>query len=124
MPASSAERVRAFRARQRAALEADPDAPLRDADELLSPAIAETLAALDLKPEDAAAARLAEVLAVTIDRARSQEWAARWLAPELLRVLAALEATPASRPQQEQAPAAPSGLNQFRSVHRKTFPGA
>ena len=97
---------------------------MRDADELLSPAIAETLAALDLKPEDAAAARLAEVLAVTIDRARSQEWAARWLAPELLRVLAALEATPASRPQQEQAPAAPSGLNQFRSVHRKTFPGA
>lgn len=103
-----------MRARRRAAIEPDPDAPVRDADELLSPAIAETLAALDLKPEDAAAAKLAERYAAIIDAARDPAWACRWLAPLLLDCLTQLGATPMSRPKQKKAPAGPSRLDELR----------
>ena len=117
---TSTERMRRLRERRAAALlPIDGQAP-RPADELLSPAIAETLAALDLKPEDAAAAQLARRYAAAIDAARDPAWAARWLSPLLLDALCALGATPASRHAltkgQRQAPAGPSRLDQLRAV--------
>jgi hypothetical protein len=111
-----------MRARRRAALEADPDAPLRDADELLSPAVAETLAALDLKPEDAAAAKLAERYAAIIDAARDPAWAMRWLAPLLADALTALQATPMSRKAVKPSPPGPSRLDELR-MRRVSVPG-
>jgi len=88
-----------MRERRRKALEAADAAEvaLRPADDLLLPAIEVTLAALDLKPEDAAVAQLARLYARTIDRARDPAWAARWLMPLLSDALAALQATPMSR---------------------------
>lgn len=76
---------------------------LRDADELIAPAVAETIAALDLRPEDAAAVKLAQLYASQIDDCTGAEdpklgaWAARWIAPLLLACLAELGATPAAR---------------------------
>lgn len=78
---------------------------LRDASELLWPAVQETLAALGPGSEDAAARRLAQRYAQVIDglpdhgseRAHDQAWALRWIGPELLRCLDALGATPESR---------------------------
>lgn len=83
---------------------------LRDASELLWPAVAETIASLDLQPEDAAARRLAQRYAQVIDglpdrgegtseRAHDQAWGLRWMGPLLLDCLTALGATPASRAQ-------------------------
>jgi hypothetical protein len=44
-------------------------------------------------------AQLARRYAAAIDQAADQAWAARWLMPELLRVLVALRATPMARRQ-------------------------
>jgi hypothetical protein len=88
---------------------AAPD--LRDADDLLGPAIAEMLDALDLKPDDAAVRKLAQRYAHVIDGAgrhcsgcdsgdcqrESYSWAMRWIAPLLLDTLEQLGATPAAR---------------------------
>lgn len=84
---------------------------VRDAAGLLEPAIAGTIAALDLDSADAAAVKLAEQYAATIDGAgrhctectdpdckrESNSWAMRWIAPLLLDALAQLGATPAAR---------------------------
>lgn len=78
---------------------------LRDTSDLVWPAIQETLASLDLKPEDAAARKLAQRYAQIIDQAPDhsprgapdQAWAARWLMPLLLDCLRELGATPAAR---------------------------
>jgi hypothetical protein len=78
---------------------------LRDASELLWPALAETLATLDLGSEHAAAVRVAKRYAQIIDgmpehapRGQpSQAWAARWLMPLLLDALTELGATPAAK---------------------------
>jgi hypothetical protein len=81
---------------------------LRDASELLWPAVAETLASLDLQPDDAAARKLAQRYAQVIDalpdlgeftseRAHDQAWGLRWIGPLLLDCLTELGATPASR---------------------------
>src|SRR6266487_2820289 len=48
------------------------DIVLRDSAELLAPAVAETIAALGLKPEDAAAVKLAQRYAKAIDGAESE----------------------------------------------------
>jgi hypothetical protein len=104
MATSSTERVRALRARRAASIEAHPDAHLRSADELLAPAIAETIASLDLKPEDAAAARVAERYAAVIDAAKDQAYAMRWLGPLLLDALEELGATPAARAKLTKGP--------------------
>lgn len=99
----------------------DGQAP-RAADELLSPAVAETLAALDLKPEDEATAQLARRYAKVIDEARDPAWACRWLSPLLLDALCALGATPAARHAmtkgQRQAPAGSGGLAALRAARR------
>ncbi len=109
-----------MRARQAEAIEAEPGAPLRDADELLAPAVAETLAALDLGPEHAAAVKLAERYAQVLDEAKDPAWSARWIGPLLLQALAELGATPASRHAMtkgaKQAPAGPSRLDALRAA--------
>ena len=84
---------------------------LQDADRLLAPAVAEAIAALELTGQDAAAVKLAEQYARTIDGAgrhcagcddedckrESNTWAMRWLAPLLLDALTSLGATPVAR---------------------------
>ena len=70
---------------------------LRDASELLWPAVSETLTQLDLGSEHAAAKKLAQRYAQIIDNANDQAWAARWLMPLLLDCLSELGATPAAR---------------------------
>lgn len=113
-----------MRARRAAAIEADPDKPLRDADELLAPAIEETLASLDLKGEDAAVAQLCRQYARAIDRARDPAWAMRWLGPLLLANLEALQATPVERSKvkPEPEPRPRSWLDEMRAA-RTTGPG-
>ena len=79
-------------------------AALRDASELLWPALAETLTQLDLGPEHAAAKKLAQRYAQIIDQMPEhaprgqpdQAWAARWLMPLFLDALGELGATPAA----------------------------
>jgi hypothetical protein len=119
---SSAERMRRLRERRAAAVEPDPAAPLRDAADLLGPAIAETIAALDLGPEHAAAVRLAERYAKVIDRAQDAGYAARWIGPLLLDVLGELGATPAARARLDKggkrSPAGSSWLDDMRRAHR------
>jgi hypothetical protein len=107
-------------------------APLRDASELLWPALAETLASLNLGPEDAAAKKLAQRYAQVIDAlpdksprgAPGQAWGLRWIGPELLKVLDALGATPDARARisklakgggDKPADAAPSQLDRLRA---------
>jgi|SRR5581483_4498026 len=72
-------------------------AALRDASELIWPAVSETLATLDLGSEHAAAKKLAQRYAQIIDEAQDQRWAARWLMPLLLDALTELGATPAAK---------------------------
>jgi hypothetical protein len=72
-------------------------AALRDTSELMWPAVAETLATLELGSEHAAAARLAKRYAQVIDEARDQGWAMRWIGPLLLDSLTALGATPQAK---------------------------
>ena len=89
--------MRALRARRAAGLEAAPGAVLRDAAELLAPAVEETLAALELGERDAAAAQLARRYAEVIDEARDPAAALRVFGPLLAKALEALRATPAAR---------------------------
>jgi len=74
---------------------------LHDTDHLLLPAVNDTIAALDLTAEDAAAVKLAQRYAAAIDATlhdpRAHASAMRWIAPQLLDVLEALGATPAAR---------------------------
>jgi hypothetical protein len=73
--------------------------PRRDVSELLYPAVCETIASLDLQPEDAGMVKLARHLARVIDEAPGsrRESAARWLGAELRQVLECLGASPAAR---------------------------
>lgn len=110
---TSTERMRRLRARRAALLEPVDGPPLRDADELLAPAVEETLAALQLAERDAAAAQVARAYASAIDQARDQAYALRWLGPLLLAALTALQATPASRPAGARQPAGPQRVNRI-----------
>ena len=101
---------------------------LRDASELLWPALAETLATLNLGPEHAAARKLAQRYAQIIDgmpdhapRGQpNQAWAARWLMPLLLDALTELGATPQAKAALEKgvkpADAKPGGLAKLRAA--------
>lgn len=93
---------------------------VRDASELIWPAVDATLRELDTKPEDAAARKLAECYAKTIDQARDQAWAMRWIGPLLLQALEALGATPAARAAMTKGvktpDAKPDGLARLRSA--------
>lgn len=108
--------------------------PLRDASQLLWPAVAETLASLKTAPEDAAARKLAQQYAKVIDsqdghcrgcrddecrRAQTGAWAMRWLGPLLLQALESLGATPAARAamtKKAKPDAKPSRLQQLRDA--------
>ena len=99
--------------------------PVVDADELIVPAVIATLDALDLKPEDAAAAKLARYYALQIDQAtvsgepKISAWAARNIAPLLLQTLESLGATPAARAAMKTskpADAKPAGLTALRAA--------
>lgn len=70
---------------------------LRDAAELLAPAVEETIAALRLEEQDVAAVKLARRYAAAIDDAVDPVGALRYLGPQLLSVLESLGATPAAR---------------------------
>jgi hypothetical protein len=75
---------------------------VRDASELIYPAVAETIAGLGLLGQDSAAAKLAQRYAKVIDGALESGpkvyfATLRWLGPELLKVLTELGATPAAR---------------------------
>ena len=72
-------------------------AALRDASELLWPAVSETLTQLDLGSEHAAAKKLAQRYAQVIDQHSDAAWCARWIFPLLLDCLSELGATPAAR---------------------------
>lgn len=96
---------------------------MRDVGELLWPAVAETLATLELGSEDAGAKKLAQRYAQVIDQHDDQAWAVRWIGPELLRALDALGATPDARARirsmtkgggDSAANAAPTRLDQLR----------
>jgi hypothetical protein len=95
-------------------------AALRDASELLWPAVAETLSQLDLGSEHAAARKLAQRYAQIIDEASDQRWAARWLMPLLLDTLGELGATPAAKARLTKggkpADGKPNRLAQLRSA--------
>lgn len=67
---------------------------LRDANDLLLPQVRHTIAQLELRPEDSAAATLAERYAAAIDADPEQ---LRDLGPKLLACLVELGATPRAR---------------------------
>ena len=94
---------------------------LREVDKLLWPAVQETIASLGLLGSDAAAVKLAQRYAQVIDETPDQKWAMRWLAPELLKVLAELGATPAARAAmakgaKQESETKPNGLAQLRAA--------
>lgn len=96
---------------------------LRDASELLYPAVYATVMSLDIDREgkDGAAAKLACRYARLIDEASDAKQASvlRWLGPELLKVLESLGATPAARAaiKQPKSPdAKPNGLAKLRAA--------
>lgn len=99
---------------------------LRDASELLWPAVSETLATLDLQPEHAAAKKLAQRYAQIIDEAADQRWAARWLMPLLLDALDALGATPAAKARLRggKTPMPPAKASSTGSAKTRTRQGA
>jgi hypothetical protein len=70
---------------------------VRDASELLWPAVSQTLSQLDLTDADAGAAKLAQRYSQVIEQHPDQAWALRWIGPLLLDALTQLGATPAAR---------------------------
>lgn len=119
---TSAERMRRLRERRAALLEPVDGPPLRAADELLAPAVEETLSALGLAPRFAAAAQLARQYAAAIDGARDEAAALRVFGPQLLKVLEALRATPMSR-KGAADPAGPQRVNKI-AAQRAAFQAA
>jgi hypothetical protein len=101
---------------------------IRDASELLYPAVCETIASLELDSKDAAAVKLARQYARTIDEQPPGKLYAgtiRWLGPELQKILESLGATPAARAaikrgEGKDKPAAQvSKLDQLRQARAK-----
>lgn len=103
---------------------------IQDAEDLLWPKVAESVAALDLSPADAAAAKAAVMIAENIDEHTDKVYAMRWLMPELLKYLIELGATPAARAAisrgkaggDNAAPAAVSRLDQLRTARSARRP--
>jgi hypothetical protein len=94
---------------------------LRSADELLAPVVEESIAALTLSPEDAAAVRLVRRYAAAIDEAGTAA-ALESFGPKLLAALNALGATPAARTRLRDgiggAPGVASSLAALRAARR------
>ncbi len=127
MGTTSTERMRRMRERRARSIEAGERLPVRDADELLVPAVHETIEALQLGPEYEAAAAVALRYAQAIDEAKDPAWALRWLGPELLRSLEELGGTPRARAKMKPAvkpgPERPNRLAELRAVHAKRMDG-
>lgn len=95
-----------------------PPAYLRDTDQLLYPAVCETMAVLDLDPDgkDAAAVKLAKLYARAIDEASDAKRPSElWhLGDQLHKILESLGATPAARAALgKSAPQAPARENKL-----------
>jgi hypothetical protein len=93
---------------------------LRSTDQMLLPAVKETVAALEITDKDAALIRLAEHYAATIDNAAENKryYAVRDVGPLLLSALQALGATPViARTQDKPAAPAVSKLAALRAAH-------
>jgi hypothetical protein len=121
---TSTERMRRLRERRAAGLlPAEGEAP-RPEDERLAPALEETIAALELKPEDAGVVQLARRYVDVIDKARDQTYAIRWIGPLLLDTLKVLQATPQSRQVVMSAARPPSQLERLRAARSPGRPGA
>jgi len=115
--------MRRLRERRAAAIEPGGSPGLRDAGELLAPAVAGTVAALGLDGKDVAAVKLAGRYAAAIDGAESPGAALAAFGPLLLRVLESLGATPAGRAGLKAATpakAAPSRLDLLRQASAQT----
>jgi hypothetical protein len=110
--ATSADRMRRLRERRAAGIEPGR-AVLRDADELLAPAVEETLAALKLGERDTAAVQLARGYAAQIDQGGNPVAAMKTFGPLLLKVLNDLGATPAARAGVKPRPPERRGPNQI-----------
>lgn len=95
--------------------------PLVPADRRLGPAVAETISALSLTPQDAAAARLAERYAREVDDAEDPAEMLDRLGPKLLSALVQLGATPAARAAvlKGGATGAPNRLDVLRAAGRR-----
>ncbi len=97
---------------------------LRDAGELLAPAVAGSVAALTLTPADSAAVKLAQRYAAAIDSADETAETLEKLGPKLLAALESLGATPAARARLREGRASgkpgdkPGGLQALREAHR------
>ena len=118
MAGSSAVRTRNMRARRAREAAGAPPA-VRDADELLGPAIEETLAALGLAEVDQAAA-MARQYARIIDGHPDHAYAFRWLAPLLLACLSELQATPMSRKAAKPTQREPTQLDRLRAARGRS----
>jgi hypothetical protein len=116
--------MRRLRERRAAGLVPVDGPPPGDVAVLLAPAVEETIGALGLGERDAAVAQLARVTAGLIDRAGNPAAALRVLGPLLLRILVALEATPAARPPRPRAPRGPTRLDAMRAARAGVRPGA
>jgi hypothetical protein len=112
---------------------------MRDASELLWPAVAETLSQLNLDSEHAGAAKLAKLYARVIDtsdrhcagcqdadceRTSAASWAARWIGPLLLDCLEQLGATPAARARLKGGKAADAPVSQLSKLRQARRAGA
>lgn len=97
---------------------------LRDADELVLPAVRSAIAELDTTSADAAVIKLCERYAAAMDAAqgaKAQAWAIRWIGPLLLDALEALGASPAARSKLKEGKprrAASNGLAELRAARR------
>lgn len=106
---------------------------VRDAGELLLPAVDQAIAALETTEADAGTIQLARQYARTIDACGwhcsgcddpdcnrdSNTWAMRWIAPLLLDALESLGATPLARTRlKSKAPAGVSQLDKLRAARR------
>jgi hypothetical protein len=120
--------MRRLRQRRAAGLAPADGREPRDPDELIAPAIEETIGALKLGPADAGAAQLARRYAEAMDEAADPAWAARWIGPLLLSALTELRATPAARARAARGgkPGAPqeSRLAQLRGARQPGRPGS
>jgi hypothetical protein len=119
---TSTERMRRLRQRRAAAIE-PAAAVLRDADELLAPAVEETIEALKLGERDTAAVQLARQYAAMIDQASEPVAALRVMGPQLLKALEALGATPAARARVKPSArerTAPNRIAQLRAAHAQS----
>lgn len=107
-----------MRERQAAAIEAGGEPPvLRDANDVLVPAVEAAILELELAGQDVAAAALCRQYAKAIDTAKDRGYALRWIGPLLQTALEGLYATPASRKAQKPAaPAPPNGLQRLRAA--------